>query len=348
MDLCQGDDLQGVVKFASDGTVFVDNDEVDDTVAGEDDEQQKPWSRGRSKRARRARTAPGSLGIGPLSSAASPSQICRASTPVQCRLERKFEPVYHPHGQGAFRRAWLPVARAAISPSEMFHQARAVLEPEPGAPTRKSPKTFGEGALKTGQRTISTRGFGGYSQRCTRGSSFGGWLKNPDTPGPGAYKVRQCYTSPLMSGVPRSASCQPFSHSRWSRASREGDGAPGTRWQGVDPDVKNEFEYVKADAIKRSVPKSSISGSIVTNREDACAPGPATYLPSMAAVIADKRYNGFSKADRQPKMDPGLRARVNAGPKYVTWKDLGTGYPQAQCTFSRDPTGRLNDVPVHA
>merc|ERR1711988_523755 len=103
-----------------------------------------------------------------------------------------------------------------------------------------------------------------------------------------------------MKTGPRAASCQPFCHSCWSRQTRITDGAPGTRWQGKDPDISWEFEYVKVDNVKKGIRKSAISGTISTNREELCAPGPGTYLPSMRAVTADHRYTSFSKAARTP------------------------------------------------
>jgi len=86
----------------------------------------------------------------------------------------------------------------------------------------------------------------------------------------------------------------------------------------------------------------------VTDRQSLDVPGPATYMPSMRAVTADPRVTTVSKTRREGLSTQMERITVNAGPKYACWAPIGCGYPQAQCTFARAPTGRLPMQLFHA
>jgi len=311
----------GEIQFSTDGTIHI----------GHDDPDLKPppaffrFSPTRQRsRSRVSRSAP-----------ASPTKG------IVCRLERKYEPVFTPTGQGPFRKGWIPTVRSQPTPAEMFAAAKDILDAGPSAALKKKSSLFGNIASRHGVRKVGCPSFGGFSERRER-SAYGGWMKAPDTPGPGSYDMRSKYAQPLMHMGPANVACQSYSHARWPRASRSGNAATGK-----DPDIQWEFGYVTVDAVRKSSTKSTISDSVLSDRERSAAPGPDCYLPSVRAVTADSRGTTFSKAPRDPPVDPFVAGKVNAGPKYSSRTVLGTGYPQAQCTFTRAPTGRLPEQPFH-
>ena len=42
------------------------------------------------------------------------------------------EPAFKPMGQGPFGKHWAPLTRVAMTPAEMFANAKDILQPEPG------------------------------------------------------------------------------------------------------------------------------------------------------------------------------------------------------------------------
>lgn len=309
------------VRFKTDGTVYLDDTMAVEEVNSRPTTNQSYKMKPRLTKRLRPRGTP---------------------TAVECRLVRKYEPVPSPMGQGPFKRQWLPFTRSEMTPGEMFLAAKDILDPQIGAQQKKK-IPFGQGFSKHGMRKIGAPAFGGYSERSSSGASYGGWMGNPGTPGPGEYKISSRYGQPLINKAPSDPACQPFCSARWQRAARGSNNASGR-----DPDIAWEFEYVKVDCVRPDIRASSISGAVAPSRESSCAPGAATYLPSMRAVTADHRVVSFSKDPRNPLgITPWERNCVNAGPKYALWRQWGTGYPHAQCTFPRAPTGRLPDIPAY-
>ena len=56
----------------------------------------------------------------------------QASGRNSIQLEPSYSPVDKPMGQGPFGKHWAPLTRVAMTPAEMFANAKDILQPEPG------------------------------------------------------------------------------------------------------------------------------------------------------------------------------------------------------------------------